>query len=70
MTTCSRMIKVICKLSTSNAFQFGTFFFFQFAVVTGGDDDGSRSFLERRYRRTNDRAAFNFTIFPAMMIIF
>ena len=33
MTTCSRMIKVICKLSTSNAFQFGTFFF-QFAVVT------------------------------------
>ena len=66
MTTCSRMIKVICKLSTSNAFQFGTFFF----SICSGDDDGSRSFLERRYRWTNDQAAFNFTIFPAMMIIF
>ena len=69
MTTCSRMIKVICKLSTSNAFQFGTFFF-SICSINGGDDDGCRSFPERRYRRTNDQAAFNFTIFPAMMIIF
>ena len=32
MKTCSKMIKVICKLSSSNAFQFGTFFI-QFAVT-------------------------------------
>ena len=66
MTTCSKVIKVICKLSTSNAFQFGTFF--SICSGNGGDDDGGRSFPERRYQRTNDRVAFNFTIFPAVMI--